>query len=1112
MTKRTKKTSALAAAFFLLAGLLTGWGPNLNDATEESENPPRQGKRTRRRAIGTGQSGPVVGILEAAERPPKRVEGSWFVGLRDDLDPSEVAEDVARDHGGAAAHIYEHALHGFNYRGTDQEVASLRADPRVQGVAADYEVYATDDITKDVKRIRASHTNAAISNAYDAGSRGAGVNIGILDTGIDLDHPDLAANISDPSRWKNCRGTGPPNDGGGHGTATAGNAAADDNAIGVRGSAPDATLIPIKVLSNSGGGTFSDVACGVDHLTALALANPDERFVGNMSLAGSGGSTNCSDTAFHQAVCDSVAAGVVYTVAAGNTGGSASKLQPASFPEVITVSALDDDDGEPGSDDRLANFSSRGPAVDVMAPGVDVLSPTAGGGYSTRSGTSRSAPFAAGVAALVLEIDDGLSPAEVADLLKATGECPNGSFNLGPGNCPSGQWVNDTDGRAEPLVRAFEAASAADPGQPRVSWLQPASGAVLVGNNVAVEFEVTDSTDAGVEETTVASVELSVDDTAVATWATSITEPFEFTLDSSEFPDGPHSLVVHVVDNDGKTRTSTLPVTVSNAPPPLVEDFEDSSGWTFGGLWHVVEAGSGTDDDCVEPPYTSYRRSLYYGRDDTCTYNTGGSNGGTATSPPITGVAPQAQLTFSSLRIVQSARRHFDAARVEVSYDGGASWSQVWMKSARHGNDPNWTTESVALSPPSDSLRLRFRFSANRKANNFLGWFVDDVVLSNGSTSVAGGGGAGAWNAPPEIAWEEPVNGSTVWGATIPIAFSGDDEDAAGSLTSEWFIDGVSQGSAAYDDVDGRYEDEWDPSGFSDGWYTLEARLTDSGGASSRAFIDVNLDNVNDPPEASWFSPTDGGRAPKGLVPLRIAATDDRDAPADIAVEWRVASGPSGSTPFASATHAGTTGYHEATWDTSALEPGTYTLEAKATDAEALTGAVSQVSVEVVDAALFQDFEGALTGWTMSGLWSLEQDLACADPPYASPSHAAYYGKPATCNYKTGSRNAGQLTSPNVSVGSSATLVFEHLRRVEQNSNFRDVTYVDGSYDGGGSWQRLWQLSSRDPNSAGWQTETIALEPTAGTVRVRFGFDTMNRRNNGFLGWLVDDVIIVDGG
>ncbi len=217
-----------------------------------------------------------------------------------------------------------------------------------------------------------------------AGYTGSGV-AWVIDTGIDLDHPDL--NV-DASRGYNAFSSGKDgqslDDGNGHGSHVAGTIAAINNTIGVIGVAPGATVIPIKVLGSRGSGSYSGVIAGIDHVAA----NGGNGDVANLSLGGP----------VSQAVDDAVIAaqtsGVIFVLAAGNDGDDANNHSPARVNgnSIYTISAMS------SNNDAWASFSNYGnPPVDYCAPGVAVKSTWKDGGYNTISGTSMAAPHAAGV-------------------------------------------------------------------------------------------------------------------------------------------------------------------------------------------------------------------------------------------------------------------------------------------------------------------------------------------------------------------------------------------------------------------------------------------------------------------------------------------------------------------------------------------------------------------------------------------------------------------------------------------------------------------------------------------------------------------------------------------
>ena len=212
--------------------------------------------------------------------------------------------------------------------------------------------------------------------------KGDAINVAIVDTGVDTAHPDLTnlkGGVSEVGY------TTSYNDDNGHGSHVAGIVAATDNTIGVVGVAPNANLYAVKVLDRRGSGYLSDI---IDGLNWAIDHNID---VVNMSL----GTSSYSST-FDAAVQKTIAAGVVVVAAAGNSGPGANTVNyPAKFPGVIGVAATD-------SNDVVASWSSRGPEVDVAAPGVSIYSTYYKQSYATLSGTSMASPHVAGVAALVL--------------------------------------------------------------------------------------------------------------------------------------------------------------------------------------------------------------------------------------------------------------------------------------------------------------------------------------------------------------------------------------------------------------------------------------------------------------------------------------------------------------------------------------------------------------------------------------------------------------------------------------------------------------------------------------------------------------------------------------
>jgi subtilisin family serine protease len=269
----------------------------------------------------------------------------------------------------------------------------------------------------------------------------------VLDGGLVTSHPDL--NVAGGVNCANGKGSWEDQDG--HGTLVGGIIGALDNSQGFVGAAPGARLWGVRVARKNGRTTDSEIICGLDWV----IANAATIEVANMSLGGKGTDDgNCGNgkprDALHQAVCATVAAGVTVVVSAGNEAVDASKVKPAAYDEVITVSAISDTDGQTGAlggldtcgdgeaDDQFATFSNYGADVDLAAPGVCVESTYLDDGYGHGSGTSFSAPIVSGAAALYISTHPYVSPAAVRTALIAAAE--------------SGTYTGDPDSTHEPVV------------------------------------------------------------------------------------------------------------------------------------------------------------------------------------------------------------------------------------------------------------------------------------------------------------------------------------------------------------------------------------------------------------------------------------------------------------------------------------------------------------------------------------------------------------------------------------------------------------------------------------------------------------------------------------
>jgi len=230
-------------------------------------------------------------------------------------------------------------------------------------------------------------------------SRGSGVKVAILDTGINRNHPDLRDNLAGCLNFIFSRKT--CEDDNGHGTHVSGIVAAEDNSFGVVGVAPNAKIYALKVLDRRGSGYLSDI------IEALDWVITNNVQIVNMSLG-----TSSDITSFREAVQRVNAAGIIQVAAAGNSGPAQNTvLYPAAYPQVIAVSATD-------ASDNVPSWSSRGGELNLAAPGVNIYSTYLNNSYKTLSGTSMSAPHVTGSVALRLYLRPTETPNQIENILE----------------------------------------------------------------------------------------------------------------------------------------------------------------------------------------------------------------------------------------------------------------------------------------------------------------------------------------------------------------------------------------------------------------------------------------------------------------------------------------------------------------------------------------------------------------------------------------------------------------------------------------------------------------------------------------------------------------------
>jgi len=214
-------------------------------------------------------------------------------------------------------------------------------------------------------------------------TQGEGIKVGVLDTGIALEHPDLQPAILEGRDFT--RSPSAAYDAQGHGTHVSGIIAARRNAHGIVGVAPESKIITAKVLNDDGAGSSQDIVAGIRwaveagaDILSMSLGSPEP------------------DEEIHQALLHAISKGIFVITAAGNEGPELDTVgYPAGFPEMVAVGSID-------RQKKLSRFSSRGRQVDVVAPGDQITSCYPPRGYAVLSGTSMATPFVSGVVALAL--------------------------------------------------------------------------------------------------------------------------------------------------------------------------------------------------------------------------------------------------------------------------------------------------------------------------------------------------------------------------------------------------------------------------------------------------------------------------------------------------------------------------------------------------------------------------------------------------------------------------------------------------------------------------------------------------------------------------------------
>jgi subtilisin len=424
-------------------------------------------------------------------------------------------KDLIKQHGGELKCVYQ-IYPAVAVSLPQKAIDALEKNPKIDYIVSDLEVFTMADETLEwgVDRI-----DADIVHEYNI--LGTGVKVAIMDTGIDYNHLDLAANYKGGYDFGGIFfgiiNDDDPMDFNGHGTHCAGIVAAvRGNGIGVIGVAPEADLYAVKVFDDLGYCFYSDVIEGLEWCIKKKIQVISMSF-GSAYTAGDPGIEPWINKAYNK--------GILLVGAAGNKdSGVDTVVYPARYANVIAVAATN-------SDDNRASFSSTGPAVELAAPGVGIYS-TVPGGYATYSGTSMACPHVAGTAALVIAAES-LSNVEVRLRLQQTADYLGAPSQYGYG-----------------LVDADEAALPTG-NQPPVA---DANGPYAGDEGSSIEFDGSGSSDL---DGTIDSYDWDFGDEATGTGVTT-THAYATA--------GIYTVTLTVTDDEGATGTDTAIITVTETP------------------------------------------------------------------------------------------------------------------------------------------------------------------------------------------------------------------------------------------------------------------------------------------------------------------------------------------------------------------------------------------------------------------------------------------------------------------------------------------------------------------------------------------------------------------
>mgnify|MGYP005848726795 CR=1 FL=1 len=574
----------------------------------------------------------------------------------------------------------------------------------------------------------------------------------VIDTGVDYNHEDLGPNMwvnkaECPQGYGKCVPNGQDDDGNGyiddfyginaitnsgdpmddfgHGTHVAGTIGAQgNNSLGIVGVNHNVSIVACKFLSASGGGTVADAVKCFNYVDNLKNKQGVNIVATNNSWGGGGAS---------QALRDAMAGPnqPLHICAAGNSNTDTPHY-PAAFdlPNLIAVAATD-------HNDQYANFSNYGPWVHLAAPGASIYSTMPKGscplcdpsGYGLASGTSMATPHVAGAAALIKAKYPNLTLAQIRQRLMTGLDPLSDTSKTTMSNGRLNVFNTLEDDEIPPAAVTDLAVTALLLTQVELTWTATGDDG-MTGNANAYDIRFS-------------TTPLNAENWENATRVPGTPKPLApgstetFRVGGLE-PDTTYYLGLKVLDNVGNASPlSNIVIAKTSAGTIVFEDDMESGegGWTAVGthdLWHLSEFRA-----------NSPTHAWYYGDKTKRNYDTGSANSGTLTSPPIDLTTnADVLLTFYEWSQTESSPA-FDRTRVQLSTDGGTTWSTVFES---HGTDDKWIKRAVSLTSfvgDTKTIHVRFWFdTVDNRFNNFEGWYIDDVQVLVAQPSAPGEGPA----------------------------------------------------------------------------------------------------------------------------------------------------------------------------------------------------------------------------------------------------------------------------------------------------------------------------------------------------------------------------------